>query len=219
MPAGIDRFPRELMEKYFTGWCRELGVSLDELMGIGHEPGTTEGEVFNMAAMGLRMAGQANGVAQLHGDVVATDVRRDVARDPGRRRAHHGGHQRRARADLDVAGRSTELYRRVIGPDWPEATTDDWRAIDTVPDRELWRARTAAKERLVGYARHKLRNTALRHGHDRRPGHLDRRRRSTPTSSPSGSPAASPPTSGPRCCSATSTACADCSSTPTSRCS
>ena len=26
VPAGIDRFPRELMDRYFSNWCREVGV-------------------------------------------------------------------------------------------------------------------------------------------------------------------------------------------------
>ena len=163
VPAGIDRFPRELMEKYFTGWCRELGVSLDELMGIGHEPGTTEGEVFNMAAMGLRMAGQANGVAQLHGDVsrrMFSGLWPEIPVEDVPITAVTNGVHAPTWTSPDIA----EIYRRVIGPEWPEAPADDWQAIDSVPDRDLWRARTAAKERLVGYARHKLRNTDLRHG-------------------------------------------------------
>ena len=40
VPAGIDRFPRELMEKYFSNWCRDVGLTLDDLMALGHEPGT-----------------------------------------------------------------------------------------------------------------------------------------------------------------------------------
>src|SRR5690606_7196816 len=31
VPAGIDRFPRPLMEKYFSGWCDEVGITMDEL--------------------------------------------------------------------------------------------------------------------------------------------------------------------------------------------
>ena len=30
VPAGIDRFPRELMEEYFTAFAEECGVSFDE---------------------------------------------------------------------------------------------------------------------------------------------------------------------------------------------
>ncbi len=29
VPAGIDRFPRPLIEKYFSGWAPECGVAMD----------------------------------------------------------------------------------------------------------------------------------------------------------------------------------------------
>ena len=52
VPAGIDRFPRELMEKYFSNWCTDVGLTLDDLMALGHEPGTDpRAMVFNMAAL------------------------------------------------------------------------------------------------------------------------------------------------------------------------
>ena len=69
VPAGIDRFPVELMQRYFTNFAAECGVSFDELMALGRradEPGETR---FNMAVMGLRLAARRNGVAALHGAV------------------------------------------------------------------------------------------------------------------------------------------------------
>nr|MDQ2754211.1 alpha-glucan family phosphorylase [Actinomycetota bacterium] len=67
VPAGIDRFPRELMEKYFSDWAAECNVSIDTLMQLGHFPDEDPDAPFNMAVMGLRLAGLSNGVAKLHG--------------------------------------------------------------------------------------------------------------------------------------------------------
>ncbi|HMC40082.1 MAG TPA: alpha-glucan family phosphorylase, partial [Acidimicrobiales bacterium] len=39
VPAGIDRFPREMMERYFGQWAKDCGISLDTLMALGHFPG------------------------------------------------------------------------------------------------------------------------------------------------------------------------------------
>src|SRR3546814_6692578 len=69
VPAGIDRFPRELIERYFSSFASDVGISLDQLMALGHRPGDEPDERFNMAVMGLRLAGRANGVAKLHGEV------------------------------------------------------------------------------------------------------------------------------------------------------
>ncbi|HEV2369801.1 MAG TPA: alpha-glucan family phosphorylase, partial [Acidimicrobiales bacterium] len=35
VPAGIDRFPAELMERYFSGWAKECGIGMDTLMALG----------------------------------------------------------------------------------------------------------------------------------------------------------------------------------------
>ena len=36
-------------------------------MALGHEPGEAADAPFNMAVMGLRLAGRSNGVSRLHG--------------------------------------------------------------------------------------------------------------------------------------------------------
>ncbi|CAN5241772.1 glycosyltransferase family 1 protein [soil metagenome] len=70
VPAGIDRFPRELVEQHFGGDAASDGVPVERVLALGVEnfdrgdPG-----VFNMALMGLRLAQRANGVSLLHGEV------------------------------------------------------------------------------------------------------------------------------------------------------
>ncbi|MEO6126115.1 MAG: alpha-glucan family phosphorylase [Ilumatobacteraceae bacterium] len=69
VPAGIDRFPRELIEKYFSSFVDQLGITFERLMSIGQRADEPEETKFNMAVMGLRLAARANGVAALHGAV------------------------------------------------------------------------------------------------------------------------------------------------------
>jgi starch phosphorylase len=74
VPAGIDRFPVDLVRYYFNGPHGDggsdstllPGVPLDRILALGAEdnPG-----MFNMAHMGLRLAQRANGVSRLHGQV------------------------------------------------------------------------------------------------------------------------------------------------------
>ncbi|HTR95497.1 MAG TPA: alpha-glucan family phosphorylase [Trebonia sp.] len=68
VPAGIDRFPRELIERYFTEV--DGGLPLDRVLALGAEtyPGG-DPHVFNMAVMGMRLAQRVNGVSVLHGQV------------------------------------------------------------------------------------------------------------------------------------------------------
>jgi starch phosphorylase len=70
VPAGIDRFPRELIERYFAADCASGGLPLDRVLALGAEtyPGG-DPHVFNMAVMGMRLAQRVNGVSVLHGEV------------------------------------------------------------------------------------------------------------------------------------------------------
>ena len=88
VPAGIDRFPRELVAGQFayrddsaagafaatvaddTGEGDAARLPLDRVLDLGAE--TFEGgdpAVFNMAVMGMRLAQRVNGVSKLHGKV------------------------------------------------------------------------------------------------------------------------------------------------------
>lgn len=69
VPAGIDRFDAELIERYLTP---ELlpGVDAEDVLALGAEDYTGgTADTFNMAVMGLRLAQRANGVSKLHGEV------------------------------------------------------------------------------------------------------------------------------------------------------
>lgn len=69
VPAGIDRFSRETVRHYLSAMPLP-GVDVEEILNLGSENYTGGNpEVFNMAALGLRMARQANGVSKLHGQV------------------------------------------------------------------------------------------------------------------------------------------------------
>jgi len=69
VPAGIDRFPRELIERWYHSGA-EPGIELDEVLALGAEtyPGG-DPHMFNMAVMGMRLAQRVNGVSVLHGQV------------------------------------------------------------------------------------------------------------------------------------------------------
>jgi starch phosphorylase len=69
VPAGIDRFPRDLVERYLAPAAAEA-LPLERALALGAEtyPGG-DPHVFNMAVMGMRLAQRVNGVSLLHGQV------------------------------------------------------------------------------------------------------------------------------------------------------
>jgi len=160
VPAGIDRFPHEMITRYFGWWCEATGVAMSTLLALGDEPGG-DPAVFNLAHMSLRLCGDANGVSILHGDV----SRRMFAPlwsgvdvdDVPIGAVTNGVHAPTFMAD-DIA----QLLIDNVGPDWELASKDRFRAVHAAPDAALWAARNAGRAGLVEFLRRRARHAAVR---------------------------------------------------------
>jgi starch phosphorylase len=160
VPAGIDRFSRHLMERYFGSWTDELGVSFDTLMALGQEPGQPHDAPFNMAVMGLRLAGFANGVSALHGRVsrhIFAGLWPGVPEDD----VPIGSVTNGVHARSWVSDEMGDLFQRHVGDDWAEGGPEAWTAIAAVDDAELWTTLGTGRRRLVDFARRRLRTSLL----------------------------------------------------------
>ncbi len=163
VPAGIDRFPRELIDKYFSAWAKECGVSIDDLMAVGHRPGDTPDERFNMAVMGLRLAGRSNAVSRLHRDVsreMFADLWPDVPEDETPITSVTNG----VHALTWVSVEMNDLLSRYVLPEWAAAGSEHWDRIDEARDDEVWRAKEQGREQLVAFIRRRLRESTLARG-------------------------------------------------------
>jgi starch phosphorylase len=162
VPAGIDRFPRELMAKYFTSWAAECGIGIDRLMELGHRSDETDGR-FNMAVMGLRLAGRANGVAKLHGEV-SRDMFNLLWPEVPVDEVPIGSITNGVHGPTWVSPEFDEVFTRHVLPDWSGADKADWARIDEARDDEVWRASEQGRERLVQFVRDRMRASARAQG-------------------------------------------------------
>jgi starch phosphorylase len=163
VPAGIDQFTRPLMERYFSAWAQECGVPFDDLMALGHFPGAAKDAPFNMAVMGMRLAGMSNAVAKLHGDTsrrMFQSLWPDVPVDEVPITSVTNGVHANTWTSPEVA----DLLTRYVLPAWHEAEADDWSRIEDIRDDELWRAREQGRDRLVAFVRARLRASLLNRG-------------------------------------------------------
>ena len=164
VPAGIDRFPVDLVRHYLDpgadGKSRLLsGLVVDEVIALGSEDDPSR---FNMAHMGLRLAQRANGVAKLHGTVSRNMF---APLYPGFEpdevpigSVTNGVHLPTwaAREMYDVAGDMA---------DWQDlASAEVWPAADKVSSDRLWELRNTLRERLVALARATVRKSHLQRG-------------------------------------------------------
>ncbi|NLD76628.1 MAG: glycosyltransferase family 1 protein [Acidimicrobiales bacterium] len=163
VPAGIDRFPRPLIETYFGAWAEECGITVDQLMDLGHRSTDEADDPFNMAVMGLRLAGRSNAVSKLHGGVsreMFGDLWPDLETDEVPITSVTNG----VHAATWVSEDMSDLLSRHVLPDWDEADALEWQRVWDTPDDELWRVCDQARARLVDLVRNRVKDRALATG-------------------------------------------------------
>lgn len=163
VPAGIDRFSLDLMTSHFGGDRALPGVPLDRILPLGAE--TYEGgdpDVFNMAVMGLRISQRANGVSLLHGRVSrGMFAGLWTGFDPDEVpiiSITNGVH-----APTWVAPEVWELAARASDTQLVEEA-QGWESISQIPGGEIWAVKRRLRERLIGDARARLRESWLQRG-------------------------------------------------------
>ncbi|MGI8722525.1 MAG: alpha-glucan family phosphorylase [Geodermatophilaceae bacterium] len=145
VPAGIDRFPRGLIEAQFDSFG--AGIPVGRLLALGAEQ---DPDKFNMAHMGLRLSGRANGVSKLHGQVSRGMF---ASLWPG--------------FDHDEVPISS-ITNGVHDPTWvareiQELTrTGDWP--DALSERAVWKLRRELRGQLIAEIRRRLRASAAARG-------------------------------------------------------
>ena len=162
VPAGIDVFPGDLMQRYFSDLATECKTSLADLMAIGQVDAEGVNSTFNMAIMALRLSAKANGVSQLHGEVSRRMFSQlwpgvPVPEVP------IGSVTNGVHAATWVGAEMKAVYGRHLAPDWaynPAA----WSRVSEIGDDVLWRARARARERMVQRVRSSVRAARERRG-------------------------------------------------------
>jgi starch phosphorylase len=165
VPAGNDVFSPHLIEHYFSQMLPQLKISMQEFLGLGRQNPIDHNEHFCMTVLALRLANVANGVSELHGEVSRDMWKKiwpelPVAEVPITH-VTNGIH-----TPSWVSPDLSELYNRYLGPQWQErpAEQEVWRRVEHIPDAELWRTHERRRERLVAFARRRLKGQLINRG-------------------------------------------------------
>ncbi|MEU8198641.1 alpha-glucan family phosphorylase [Microbispora amethystogenes] len=163
VPAGIDRFPAEMIARQFGGSNAWPTVSVDRILELGAEPEGPEADpaVFNMAVMGMRLAQRVNGVSELHGRVSQEMFQGlwpgfDVDEVP------IGSITNGVHAPTWVGREMMEL----AGKELPSLIdkTQGWEGVHKLSDADIWGIRGTLRARLVEEARRRLRKSWRQRG-------------------------------------------------------
>ncbi len=165
VPAGNDAFPPSLIEFYLGGYARGLGLDRQSLLALGRQEPNNESEPFGMTVLALRTSNVSNGVSRLHGEVSRRMWQKiwpglHVSEIPIKS-ITNGVH-----TQSWLSPEVTQLYDRYLGPKWSERPNDPgiWKRVERIPDEELWRTHERRRERLVAFARKRLRSQLHRRG-------------------------------------------------------
>ncbi len=158
VPAGIDVFANELVEKYFGNYYRnELKISDKEFYLLGNINNDKNPRTFNMAHLAMNTSGYVNGVSKLHGTISkkmwASGYRDIPFNEIPIGYVTNGIHPR-----SHMSAEMESLFLQYLGQKWlnDPSSKDIYLRVDKIPDEELWRTHERRRERLVAFARRRL---------------------------------------------------------------
>lgn len=186
VPAGIDRFPLDMVRLYFDDHLGDEdddrgdesesrqtnatadatsapvllpGVPTERILALGAEDDPAK---FNMAYMGLRLAQRANGVSSLHGRVSRAMFNElwpgfDASEVP------IGSITNGVHARTWAAPQWLQLGRELVGSD-SFSDPGVWLRLKEVDAGHLWWIRSQLRSRLVDDVRRRLRRSWLERG-------------------------------------------------------
>ena len=165
VPAGHDRFDGELVEEHLGPLRDALGISYEQLMGLGRVEPQNEHEMFTMTVLGLKLSRRANAVSSLHGYV-------------SRRMWAHlwpwrveeeipiGHITNGVHIPSWLAWQMKQLYDRNFSAGWMSRMGEPevWEDIHGVDPGELWETHTALKNFLIEFVRRRVSRQCRRRG-------------------------------------------------------
>ncbi|BBX62755.1 glycogen phosphorylase [Mycobacterium saskatchewanense] len=161
VPAGIDRFPMDMVQRYLGGKpgadgesALLPGVPTARILALGAEDDPAK---FNMAHMGLRLAQRANGVSLLHGRVSRAMFNELwPGFDPGE--VPIGSITNGVHARTWAAPQWLQLGRELAGSD-SFSDPGVWLRLQQVDPGHLWWIRSQLRSLLIEDVRRRLRNS------------------------------------------------------------
>jgi len=165
VPAGNERFHPDLVKHYLEHYLGEVGISWEEFLALGRENPNNPAEEFCLTVFALHHAAHCNGVSKLHGATsrkLWKSLWPNVPTDEVPIKHVTNGIHTRSWLSHDMAA----LLESYMGPRFVEEPMDFdvWENVSKVPDAELWRTHERRRERLVWFARKRLREQRLRRG-------------------------------------------------------
>jgi starch phosphorylase len=167
VPAGHDYFDEGLFGKYMGGYPAKMGISWDDLMGLGRNNPDDKGERFCMSIFACNTSQEVNGVSWLHGKV-SQEMFAPIWKGYFPEENHVGYVTNGVHFPTWSATEWKQLYAKYFNENflYDQSNEHIWEAIYKVPDEEIWNTRMAMKHKLVDFIRKQFSESWLKNQGD-----------------------------------------------------
>lgn len=167
VPAGHDYFDEGLFGKYMSGYPSKLGITWDELIGMGRNNPEDHAEKFCLSVFACNTCQEVNGVSKLHG-WVSQKMFAPIWKGYYPSENHVGYVTNGVHFPTWAASEWRKLYDKYFDKKFMSDQSNEkiWEAIYNVPDDEIWATRKALKQKLVDYIRIQFTETWLKNQGD-----------------------------------------------------
>ncbi|MGE4384472.1 MAG: alpha-glucan family phosphorylase [Endomicrobiaceae bacterium] len=167
VPAGNEVFSPSLAFAYFESLCKDIGITKDQFLSLGRDLDAEkcDKEDFSMTVLALKACGKANGVSRLHA-TVSRQMWQNIWPELPRKEIPITHITNGIHTNTWISYEFAGLFQRYLGDAWIDEPADQtvWEGISDIPDAEIWRSHERRKERLVSFARSRLKNQLERRG-------------------------------------------------------
>jgi glycogen phosphorylase len=165
VPAGNDRFPADMMERYLGDYARELNLAFKVFLALGRENPRDDNETFCMTVLALRLSRFNNGVSQLHSHVSRRLWARVWPQYPTED-IPIGAITNGVHVPTWVSQDFALLFDRYLGSNWREDPDcfRVWQQAEIIPEAEIWRTHERLREQLVDFVRRRLKEQVIARG-------------------------------------------------------
>ena len=167
VPAGHDSFDEGLFGKYMGEFPSKLGISWNEFIDLGRENPGDGNEKFSMSTFACNTSQEVNGVSWLHGKV-SQDMFQNIWKGYLPEELHVSYVTNGVHFGTWTASEWQRLYDKAFGPEFrgDQSNLKIWEKIYTVSDEEIWKTRTALKNKLISYIKGQFTETWLKNQGD-----------------------------------------------------
>lgn len=165
VPAGNEKFDPVLVERYLGPYIKKLGINWKTFLALGRVIPTDEAEPFCMTVAALKLAAFANGVSKLHGQV-SREMWHNIWPELPQEEIPISSITNGVHPGSWISHDMSELFESYFGAAYVErsGSPEVWKDVQKIPNAELWRTHNKRRERLVFFARKRLRQQLLRRG-------------------------------------------------------